>query len=70
MARRSGYGDERYDIPEFQQKVMNNFMKMEEKPVWQIVDADKTESELSDDLLERATQMLQTVDRKAIGTLW
>lgn len=70
MARRSGYGDERYDIPEFQQKVMNMFLKMEEKPVWQIVDADKTETDLSDELLACVTERLRGIDHKAISTLW
>lgn len=70
MARRSGYGDERYDIPEFQQKVMSMFMKMEEKPLWQLVDADKTEKDLSDDLLERVSQRIQGLDQKALGKLW
>lgn len=69
MAKRSGYGDERYDIPEFQKKVMQMFMKMEEKNVWQIVDADKTETELSDELLQRVTAKIGDID-ETIGTLW
>lgn len=69
MKRRSGFGSERYEIIEIQRKVQQMFNKMIEKPLWQVIDADKTEEELSDELEEIVVGTMDIV-KDAITTLW
>lgn len=69
MAKRGGFGDERFDSTEMQKKVNKAFERMIEKPLWQIVNADKTEKDLSDELEMLVLAKIQSVDEE-IQTLW
>jgi dTMP kinase len=50
MAKRGNFGDEIYETSEMQKKVKKVYESMIELPVWKVVDADKTEDQLSDEL--------------------
>lgn len=69
MARRGGFGDERYETSEMQKKVIKMFERLTEKPLWNVVDADKTQEELSAELEKLIVDKIDTVEDK-IGTLW
>lgn len=68
-ARRGGFGDERFDSKEMQSKVNKAFEKMIEKPLWQVIDADKTEDNLNNELLKLVVEKIKTADPE-IHTLW
>lgn len=71
LGRRKGFGEERYETSELQLKVNNIFQRLIEKPLWQVVDADKTESELSDELEKIITEKIETLkENAALETLW
>lgn len=70
MTRRGGFGAERYETSEMQQKVRKMFEKLIEKPLWQVVDADKTEESLNDELKVLVTKKIDEVGNKTIDTLW
>lgn len=69
MAKRGGFGNERYETTEIQKKVGKVFEKLVEKDNWRIVDADKTEDELSVELEKLLVEKIQNVTEE-IGTLW
>jgi len=68
-AVRGGFGEERFDSTEMQKKVNKAFEKMMEAPLWQVIDADKTEDKLGDELERLVLGKLQSIDEK-IQTLW
>ena len=68
-ARRGGFGDERFDSTEMQKKVGKAFEKMIEHPLWQVIDADKTEDDLNVELQKLVINKIQSVDEE-IQTLW
>lgn len=70
MAKRGGFGDERYETTEIQRKVKEMFERMIEKPHWKVVDADKTVDDLSMELEELVVGKMKEVDGKAFETLW
>lgn len=69
MARRGGFGDERYETSEMQKNVIKIFDRLMEKPLWNVIDADKTEEELSAELEKLVVDKIDAVEDK-IGTLW
>lgn len=69
MARRGGFGDERYETSEMQKNVIKIFDRLMEKPLWNVIDADKTEEELSSELEKLVVDKIDAVEDK-IGTLW
>lgn len=69
MARRGGFGEERYESSEMQKKVKKMFEKLIETPLWQVIDADKTEVDLGEELEKLVSEKIQNVDED-IQTLW
>jgi dTMP kinase len=70
MARRGGFGNERYETSEMQKNVTKMFEKMMEPPLWQVIDADKTEEDLSKELEQLIVGKINTMENNDIGTLW
>lgn len=70
MAKRAGFGNERYEVPEMQKNVKLMYEKMIEKPLWKIVDADKTEEQLSAELKKLVMETIETIENKKFETLW
>lgn len=69
MARRGGFGEERYESSDMQKKVKKMFEKLIETPLWQVIDADKTEDSLNNELEKLVVGKIQNVDDE-IKTLW
>jgi dTMP kinase len=69
MARRGGFGEERYETTEMQKKVGRMFEKMIEKPLWEIIDADKTEDDLGNVLEKLIVNKIENVEDE-IGSMW
>lgn len=69
ISLRGGFGDERYETNEMQKRVKKAFEKMMEHPLWQVIDADKTEDMLSNELEKLVLEKIQNVDEQ-IQKLW
>ena len=69
MARRGGFGNERYETTEMQRKVGKMFERMVELPLWQVINADKTEDNLSDELEKILVHKIDNVEQK-IELMW
>jgi dTMP kinase len=69
MTRRGGFGTERYETTEMQRRVGKMFERMIERPLWQVVNADKTEEDLSDELEKILVDKIDNVD-DTIGAMW
>jgi hypothetical protein len=53
-----------------QQNVRKMYDKLIEKPLWQSIDADKTEEELSKELQEVLEKTINSISDKKIETMW
>lgn len=69
MAKRGGFGDERYEIPEFQQNVSKMFDRLADDR-WKRIDADKSENDLTDELVGIVTKTIDNAHNQNLGVLW
>lgn len=70
MARRGGFGEERYEIPEFQLKANKVFMQLKDDDYWNVIDADKTEVALNDELNNIIEMTIKSAGQRKLNTLW
>lgn len=70
MAKRGGFGDERYEVPELQKKVMEKFLTLKDDNYWKVIDADKTPDALTAELCELVLDSIESCGHKPLGTLW
>nr|XP_019535986.2 thymidylate kinase [Aedes albopictus] len=70
MAKRGGFGEERYEVPELQKKVMEKFRALKDDSYWKVVDADKTEDALTVELCELVVDSIDSCGDKPLGMLW
>lgn len=70
MARRGGFGEERYEIPEFQLKANKVFMQLKDDDYWNVIDADKTEVALNDELNNIVEKTIKCAGLSKLDTLW
>ncbi|XP_055611473.1 thymidylate kinase [Uranotaenia lowii] len=70
MAKRGGFGDERYEVPELQKKVMDKFNRFKDDSYWQTIDADKTPDELTKELCEVVLTSMKSSSQKPLTNLW
>lgn len=68
-SERGGYGKERYEVPEIQRRVYENYMKLKDDS-WIIINADRSIDEVHDDLLQYIKKTIEDVRYKPIGQLW
>ncbi|CAH1759906.1 13790_t:CDS:2 [Entrophospora sp. SA101] len=61
LLKRKGFGDERYEKLEFQQKVKDNFLKLEDPRFWKILDANKSISEIHNQIMKLS---LDTIEQR------
>ncbi|KXJ78676.1 hypothetical protein RP20_CCG003856 [Aedes albopictus] len=65
-----GFGEERYEVPELQKKVMEKFRALKDDSYWKVVDADKTEDALTVELCELVVDSIDSCGDKPLGMLW
>ncbi|CAG9799564.1 unnamed protein product [Chironomus riparius] len=70
MARRGNFGEERYETSEIQKNVKKMYERMIETPLWRVVDADKTEDELADELEKLILTKIDDTGDKPLDLLW
>ncbi|XP_053675924.1 uncharacterized protein LOC128726158 [Anopheles nili] len=70
LSKRGGFGDERYEVPEFQKKVIEKYLMLKDDRYWKVIDADKNFDDLASDLCK---EVLLTIDKSGnnpIEKLW
>lgn len=70
MARRGGFGNERYETSEMQKNVKIMYERMIETPLWHVIDADKTMDDLTDELENLVTSKIKTLNNDPFQYLW
>lgn len=60
----------RYETPIFQKKVKKIYEALQEQPLWQIVDADKTEEALNVELLDIVTKKIENLELEVPAQMW
>ncbi|CAJ0845883.1 9812_t:CDS:2 [Entrophospora sp. SA101] len=61
LLKRKGFGDERYEKLEFQQKVKDNFLKLEDPRFWKILDANKSISEIHNQIMKLSLDTIEQI---------
>jgi dTMP kinase len=70
MAKRGGFGVERYETNDFQRNVKKMYERMIEHPLWQVIDADKTEDKLSEELEQLIKGKIAETGELPLLSLW
>ena len=70
MSKRGGFGDERYEVPELQKKVMEKYLQLKDDKYWKVVDADKSPEDLSYDLYKMVSDSVHKNALTKLSTLW
>ncbi|CAD0199308.1 unnamed protein product [Chrysodeixis includens] len=69
IMERKGFGEERYEVLEFQKKVSDTYAKLRED-YWEVLDANRSMESIEEDLLERTLDIVNDVSDKPIGSVW
>ncbi|XP_050670733.1 uncharacterized protein LOC126969384 [Leptidea sinapis] len=69
MQQRNGFGNERYEIPEFQKRVNEIYMQLKDKD-WEVIDANRSESDLQEELLHKTMKIADSVGFSSVGKIW
>ncbi|XP_053664870.1 uncharacterized protein LOC128714019 [Anopheles marshallii] len=70
LARRGGFGDERYEVPAFQKKVIEKYSMLKDDRYWKAIDADKTFDDLTACLYEEVVRTIENAGDKPLEKLW
>ncbi|XP_031621759.1 thymidylate kinase-like [Contarinia nasturtii] len=70
ISKRGGFGDERYEVPEFQQRVMKVYDELKDDSYWKDIDADKSFNDLHEELLSHCNQAIDNISNEIMDKLW
>ncbi|XP_053689855.1 uncharacterized protein LOC128738607 [Sabethes cyaneus] len=70
MAERGGFGDERYEVPELQNKVMKQFLALKDDAYWMEINADKSMDHLTTELGDLILRVIESSEHKPLSCLW
>ncbi|XP_045520780.1 thymidylate kinase [Pieris brassicae] len=69
MQQRNGFGNERYEVPEFQKKVIEMYGQLKDND-WDIMNANRTLEVIQEELFQSTLNVINTVEHTSIGKLW
>ncbi|KFP06313.1 Thymidylate kinase, partial [Calypte anna] len=71
-AERGNFGDERYEVSTFQEKVLESFSHLMKDQTlnWKTMDASKSIEDLHREIKSIAEQIIEEVQNKPLGELW
>uniref|UniRef100_A0A2A4JCZ2 Thymidylate kinase n=1 Tax=Heliothis virescens TaxID=7102 RepID=A0A2A4JCZ2_HELVI len=69
IEQRNGFGNERYEILNFQKKVWETYQKLQEDN-WEVLDANRSIESIQEDLLQKSLNTINEVPEKPIEKLW
>lgn len=64
ISKREGYGDEIYEVDEFQRKVRENFKVFHKKIYWKIVNANRSKEEIHSEIMEIVDAIIKKYSEK------
>ncbi|XP_034830532.1 uncharacterized protein [Maniola hyperantus] len=67
--KRNGFGNERYEVLDFQKKVVDAYMQLKEDN-WEILDASRSMETIQEELLHKTTSLIEKVEIKPIEKIW
>lgn len=70
ISKRGGFGEERYEVPEFQHHVMEVFKQLKDNSYWKEIDADKSPNDLHDELLTHCYEVIDKICNDELGKLY
>ncbi|XP_314179.4 thymidylate kinase [Anopheles gambiae] len=70
LARRGGFGDERYEVAGFQKKVIERYGMLKDDRYWKAIDADKTFDDVTAVLYEEVLRAIEHSGDKPLEKLW
>ncbi|CAB3223748.1 unnamed protein product [Arctia plantaginis] len=69
IMQRAGFGNERYEVLNFQEKVSKLYMELKEDN-WDVLDANRSIESIEEDLLQRSLNVINQLEDKDIGKVW
>lgn len=69
IMERNGFGNERYEVLNFQKKVSELYGELKEDN-WEVLDADRSIELIQEDLLKKSLSVVDDVANKTIGQIW
>ncbi|CAK1546994.1 unnamed protein product [Leptosia nina] len=69
MQQRNGFGNERYEVPEFQKKVTEVYKQLKDHD-WDVLDANRTLDAIQEELVQRTLNVMNVVEHTSIGKVW
>ncbi|XP_075973472.1 thymidylate kinase [Anticarsia gemmatalis] len=69
IMERKGFGNERYEVLNFQKKVSEMYTELKEDN-WEVLDANRSVETIQDDLLQKSLNIVNNVSHKSIGKIW
>ncbi|XP_045448445.1 thymidylate kinase [Melitaea cinxia] len=69
VQRRNGFGNERYEVFDFQKKVFDAYMQLKEEN-WEILDASRSMDTIQEELMQKTLSVIEDVKNSPIGKIW
>ncbi|XP_011548046.2 thymidylate kinase [Plutella xylostella] len=69
VKQRKGFGDERYEVLDFQKKVSQTYESLKEDN-WLVLDASRPIDVIEKQLLEESLNVVNSIETKPIGKIW
>ncbi|XP_049868850.1 thymidylate kinase [Pectinophora gossypiella] len=69
VMQRNGFGNERYEVPEFQNRVSEMYTLLKDDS-WEVLDASRSIKDIHEELLQKTFSIINTVGEKPIGKVW
>lgn len=70
ISSRAGFGAERFEVPEFQQRVMKAYDQLKDDSYWKEIYADKPFNDLHGELLIHCCEAINKISNDKIDKLW
>lgn len=69
VLKRNGFGNERYEVVDFQKKVWNVYSKLIESN-WDVLDANRTMDAIQTDILSKSLEIIKEAENSPIKKIW
>ncbi|XP_045535767.1 thymidylate kinase [Papilio machaon] len=69
ILQRNGFGNERYEVLDFQKRVSEMYDKLREDN-WEVLDARRSIQTIEDELLEKSLDVIKTAELNPIDKIW
>ncbi|XP_061377172.1 uncharacterized protein LOC133318846 [Danaus plexippus] len=67
--QRNGFGNERYEVKNFQKKVLDVYMQLKDEK-WDILDANRPMDIIQEELLQKTLEVVKNVSNEPLDKMW